>query len=132
MPENCPAFDSAGLATSSDFGVASTSTRLGAATAEAHRAARNIEIAREAAAGGPLALVKNGDRITLDVARPSLHLSVSDEELAQRRGAWTAAKLPLDSGYWRLYVDHMSRADEGVDLDFLRSKRGAFVQRDNH
>ena len=120
------------LCDSYDDVLAQVDVQVQAATAEAHRAARNIEIAREAAAGGPLALVKNGDRITLDVARPSLHLSVSDEELAQRRGAWTAAKLPLDSGYWRLYVDHMSRADEGVDLDFLRSKRGAFVQRDNH
>ena len=120
------------LCDSYDDVLAQVDVQVQAATAEAHRAARNIEIAREAAAGGPLALVKNGDRITLDVARRSLHLPVSDEELAQRRGAWTAAKLPLDSGYWRLYVDHMSRADEGVDLDFLRSKRGAFVQRDNH
>ena len=120
------------LCDSYDDVLAQVDVQVQAATAEAHRAARNIEIAREAAAGGPLALVKNGDRITLDVARPSLHLSVSDEELAQRRGAWTAAKLPLDSGYWKLYVDHMTQADEGVDLDFLRSKRGAFVQRDNH
>jgi L-arabonate dehydrase len=91
-----------------------------------------LHTAPEAAAGGPLALVKNGDQITLDVAGRRLHLHVSDEELAQRRAAWVAPKPKLDSGYWKLYVDHVTQADEGADLDFLRGKRGAFVPRDNH
>jgi len=91
-----------------------------------------LHTAPEAAAGGPLALVQNGDLITLDVAGRSLHLHVSDEELATRRALWTAPKPALDSGYWKLYIDHVTQADEGADLDFLRGKRGAFVPRDNH
>ena len=91
-----------------------------------------LHTAPEAAAGGPLALVRNGDLIELDVPKRRLHLHVSDEELAKRRAAWTAPKPPLSSGYWKLYVDHVLQADQGVDLDFLVGKRGAFVPRDNH
>jgi dihydroxy-acid dehydratase len=91
-----------------------------------------LHTAPEAAAGGPLALVKNGDLIELDVPKRKLHLHVSDEELATRRAAWTPPKPPLESGYWKLYVDHVLQADEGVDLDFLVGKRGSFVPRDNH
>jgi L-arabonate dehydrase len=91
-----------------------------------------LHTAPEAAAGGPLALVKNGDLITLDVAARKLHLHVDDAELAQRRAAWQPPKPPLDSGYWKLYIDHVTQADEGADLDFLRGKRGSFVPRDNH
>jgi L-arabonate dehydrase len=91
-----------------------------------------LHTAPEAAAGGPLALVKNGDLITLDVAGRKLHLHVSDEELAKRRADWQPPKPALDSGYWKLYIDHVLQADEGADLDFLRGKRGAFVPRDNH
>ena len=86
----------------------------------------------EAAAGGPLALVANGDLITLDVAARSLHLHVDDAELARRRALWTAPPEQLKSGYWKLYTDHVLPADEGADLDFLRGKRGAFVPKDNH
>jgi dihydroxy-acid dehydratase len=91
-----------------------------------------LHTAPEAAAGGPLALVRNGDLITLDVPARKLHLHVDDAELAARRAAWTAPQPPLASGYWKLYVDHVNQADEGVDLDFLVGKRGAFVPRDNH
>ncbi|MBE7370122.1 IlvD/Edd family dehydratase [Ramlibacter pallidus] len=91
-----------------------------------------LHTAPEAAAGGPLALVQNGDIIELDVPKRRLHLEVSDEELARRRAAWQPPKPPLASGYWKLYVDHVLQADEGVDLDFLVGKRGAFVPRDNH
>jgi dihydroxy-acid dehydratase len=91
-----------------------------------------LHTAPEAAAGGPLALVKNGDIIELDVPKRRLHLEVSDEELAKRKAAWKAPEPRLTSGYWKLYVDHVLQADEGVDLDFLVGKRGAFVPRDNH
>ena len=67
----------------------------------------------EAAAGGPLALVKNGDLIELDVPKRKLRLHVSDEELARRRAQWQPAPPPLGSGYWKLYVDHVLQADEG-------------------
>ena len=86
----------------------------------------------EAAAGGPLALVQNGDLITLDVPARKLHLHVDDAELERRRALWTAPVPQLDSGYWKLYIDHVLQADEGADLDFLRGKRGAFVPKDNH
>jgi dihydroxy-acid dehydratase len=91
-----------------------------------------LHTAPEAAAGGPLALVQNGDIIELDVPNRRLHLHVSDEELAKRMAGWKAPQPPLGSGYWKLYVDHVLQADEGVDLDFLVGKRGAFVPRDNH
>jgi dihydroxy-acid dehydratase len=91
-----------------------------------------LHSAPEAAAGGPLALVKNGDIIELDVAKRKLHLHVSEDELAKRRKAWKAPKAPMSRGYWKLYVDHVNQASEGADLDFLVGKSGADVPRDNH
>jgi L-arabonate dehydrase len=91
-----------------------------------------LHTAPEAAAGGPLAVVQNGDIIELDVPNRKLQLHISDEELAHRLSSWQAPAPPLTSGYWKLYVDHVLQADEGVDLDFLVGKRGAFVPRDNH
>src|SRR6187431_167588 len=64
-----------------------------------------LHTAPEAAAGGPLAIVQNGDIIELDVPRRRLHLEISDEEMARRLAAWKAPKPPMDSGYWKLYVD---------------------------
>jgi L-arabonate dehydrase len=86
----------------------------------------------EAAAGGPLAVVQNGDLIELNVPERKLHLHISDEELARRLALWTPPKPPMDSGYWKLYIDHVLQADEGADLDFLVGKRGSQVPRDNH
>jgi L-arabonate dehydrase len=91
-----------------------------------------LHTAPEAAAGGPLAIVRNGDLIELDVPHRKLHLCISDAELAQRLKDWTAPTPPLSSGYWKLYVDHVLQADEGCDLDFLVGKRGSFVPKDNH
>jgi L-arabonate dehydrase len=91
-----------------------------------------LHAAPEAAAGGPLALVRDGDLIELDVAKRKLHLHVAEDELAKRRAAWKPPKPPLERGYWKLYVDHVNQASEGADLDFLVGKSGAFVPRDNH
>ncbi len=91
-----------------------------------------LHTAPEAAAGGPLAVVRNGDTITLDVPKRSLHLHLSDAELTQRLSNWSAPAPAMTSGYWKLYVDHVTQADEGVDLDFLVGQRGAAVPRDNH
>jgi dihydroxy-acid dehydratase len=91
-----------------------------------------LHTAPEAAAGGTLALVRNGDLITLNVAERRLHLHVDDDELARRRAEWKPPVPRLDSGYWKLYIDHVLQADEGADLDFLRGKRGSFVPKDNH
>jgi dihydroxy-acid dehydratase len=91
-----------------------------------------LHVAPEAAAGGPLALVRDGDRIELDVARRRLHLDVSDEELARRRARWKPPEQPMKRGYWKLYVEHVNQASEGADLDFLVGRSGAAVPRDNH
>ncbi len=91
-----------------------------------------LHTAPEAAAGGPLAAVRNGDFIELDVPNRRLHLDISDEELAKRLEGWTPPVPPLQSGYWKLYIDHVLQADEGADLDFLVGRRGAFVPKDNH
>jgi L-arabonate dehydrase len=91
-----------------------------------------LHTAPEAAAGGPLAVVQNGDLIELNVPERKLHLHISDEELAKRLASWKAPNPPMDSGYWKLYIDHVLQADEGVDLDFLVGKRGSAVPRDNH
>jgi L-arabonate dehydrase len=91
-----------------------------------------LHAAPEAAAGGPLALVRNGDLIELDVAKRVLHLHVGDAELAERRKAWNPPKPPMKRGYWKLYVDHVNQASEGADLDFLVGKSGSDVPRDNH
>jgi L-arabonate dehydrase len=91
-----------------------------------------LHTAPEAAAGGPLAIVQNGDIVELNVPKRLLHLHISDEEMARRLAAWTPPKPPMDSGYWKLYIDNVNQADEGVDLGFLRGKRGSAVPRDNH
>ncbi|MBO1077937.1 IlvD/Edd family dehydratase [Roseomonas haemaphysalidis] len=92
-----------------------------------------LHVAPEAMAGGNLALVENGDTITLDVAARSLHLHVDDATLAARRAAWVKPPTPLaERGYTRMYVDHVLQADKGVDLDFLVGGSGAPVARDNH
>ena len=85
----------------------------------------------EAAAGGPLALVKSGDMITLDVSQRRLHLDVDDATLSARRAKWIAPPLP-DRGWLRLYVEHVQQADKGADLDFLVGRSGTQVARDSH
>jgi dihydroxy-acid dehydratase len=91
-----------------------------------------LHISPEAASGGALALVQNGDMIELDVGKRRLELLVSQKELEQRRSKWEAPKPPLERGYWKLYFDHVLQAHQGADLDFLVGKSGAFVPRDNH
>jgi dihydroxy-acid dehydratase len=91
-----------------------------------------LHISPEAAAGGTLALVQNGDEIELDVAQRKLQLLVSEEEISKRQARWKAPSAPLDRGYWKLYFDHVLQAHQGADLDFLVGKSGAFVPRDNH
>jgi L-arabonate dehydrase len=90
-----------------------------------------LHVAPEAAAGGPLALVKTGDIIELDVPARKLHLDVSDEELSRRRAAWRPAESPK-RGYYKLYVEHVQQADKGADLDFLVGGSGTTVTRDSH
>ncbi|MGW5381527.1 IlvD/Edd family dehydratase [Nocardia sp. NPDC003963] len=91
-----------------------------------------LHVAPEAAVGGPLALVRDGDRIELDIPGATLRLHVDTEELARRRAAFVPAGEVPASGYRRLFVDHVLQADRGVDFDFLVGKRGTAVQGDNH
>ena len=91
-----------------------------------------LHTAPEAAAGGPLAVVQNGDIIELNVPERKLHLHISDAELARRLATWQVPAPPMSSGYWKLYVDHVLQADQGADLDFLVGMRGSAVPRDNH
>ncbi|HLQ19751.1 MAG TPA: dihydroxy-acid dehydratase, partial [Tabrizicola sp.] len=86
----------------------------------------------EAARGGPLAVVRSGDFIELDVANRRLHLDISDEELKSRLAAWKPAVEPPGSGYAKLYHDHVQGADKGADMDFLVGCRGNAVARESH
>jgi dihydroxy-acid dehydratase len=91
-----------------------------------------LHVCPEAAAGGALALVENGDMIELDVEKRRLVLLVAEDVLLKRRKSWKLPPPPLERGYWKLYFDHVLQASEGADLDFLVGKSGAFVPRDNH
>ena len=91
-----------------------------------------LHVAPEAAAGGPLGLVRTGDLIELDVEKRKLHLHVSEAELEKRRAAYKPQEPHMKRGYWKLYVEHVNQASDGADLDFLVGKSGSDVPRDNH
>ncbi|WP_219703299.1 L-arabinonate dehydratase [Marinomonas lutimaris] len=86
----------------------------------------------EAAAGGPLAVIQNGDMIELDVENRRLHVDISDEEMATRLANWKSHLEPPKSGYIKLFHDHVQGADTGADFDFLKGCRGAAVPKDSH
>jgi L-arabonate dehydrase len=81
-----------------------------------------LHVAPESAVGGPLALIRTGDRIRLDVEARSLQMLGDDAELARRRAEWTPPERKDVRGYRRLYEDHVLQANEGCDLDFLRGR----------
>jgi dihydroxy-acid dehydratase len=91
-----------------------------------------LHVAPEAAVGGPLAVVRSGDIITLDVEARTLHLHVDDAELQNRLAAWSPPPRGATRGYAKLYFDHVLQADRGADFDFLVGNSGASVGRDNH
>jgi dihydroxy-acid dehydratase len=78
-----------------------------------------LHVAPESAVGGPLALIRTGDVVRLDVKNRRLEMLVSDEELAARRAKWVAPPPPSGRGWTRLYTEHVQQADRGADLDFL-------------
>ncbi|WP_329956286.1 L-arabinonate dehydratase [Catenulispora pinistramenti] len=90
-----------------------------------------LHIAPESQAGGPLALVRTGDVITLDVPARTLCLEVDDAELARRRAAWEPPAPRFERGYGALYADHITQADQGCDFDFL-ARPGANPAPDPH
>jgi len=91
-----------------------------------------LHVSPEAAVGGNLALVQNGDIIELDVPNRKLQLHVSEEELEQRRKRYHRENGKEARGYVKLYVDHVLQADQGADMDFLVGKSGSYVAKDNH
>ncbi len=86
-----------------------------------------LHVSPEAFIGGPLALVKNGDLITVDVPARRLHLEVSDAELAQRRNNWQAPAPRYERGYGWMFSRHILQADQGCDFDFLETAFGGPV-----
>ena len=91
-----------------------------------------LHICPEAAIGGPLALVRDGDFIELDVEGRRLHLEVAEDELDRRRAQWKRPELPMKGGYQQLYVEHVNQANTGADFDFLLGCRGSVVTRESH
>ncbi|EUC19717.1 UNVERIFIED_ORG: L-arabonate dehydrase [Burkholderia sp. CF145] len=91
-----------------------------------------LHVTPEAADGGPLSAVQDGDWIELDCDAGTLRIDISDEELARRLESHTPPEMPAGGGYQRLYIDHVLQADEGCDLDFLVGCRGADVPRHSH
>jgi dihydroxy-acid dehydratase len=79
-----------------------------------------LHVSPESAVGGPLACVRSGDMIEVDIEARRLHLDVTDAELARRRAAWQAPTSPVQRGFTRLYREHVTQAHEGCDFDFLQ------------
>jgi dehydratase ilvD1 len=91
-----------------------------------------LHVTPETEAGGPLAVVRNGDMIALDVAARRLTLEISDADLASRIKALPPRSNAHPRGYYKLYVDTVTQADQGADLSFLRGKSGSHVTRESH
>jgi dihydroxyacid dehydratase/phosphogluconate dehydratase len=81
-----------------------------------------LHVAPEAAVGGPLGLVQDGDIVALDASRRTLDLEVEDRELARRRAQWAPPEPPYRRGYGAMFLSHVLQADEGCDFDFLRGR----------
>ena len=86
-----------------------------------------LHIAPESHVGGPLALLRTGDMVTLDIPNRKLEMEVSEEELAERRAAWQPPVPHYERGYGQMYTAHIEQADKGCDFDFLRTDAGAPV-----
>ena len=86
-----------------------------------------LHVAPEAYVGGPLALVRTGDLIAVDVAKRSITLDVTEVELARRRAAWVPPPRPFERGYGWMFSQHILQADQGCDFDFLQTGFGAPV-----
>jgi len=86
-----------------------------------------LHIAPEAYIGGPLALVRNGDMISVDVPARRIHVDVADDELARRRKAWTPPPPRYERGYGWMFSRHIGQADDGCDFDYLTTDFGAPV-----
>jgi dihydroxyacid dehydratase/phosphogluconate dehydratase len=79
-----------------------------------------LHVAPESYVGGPLAFVKTGDMIEVDVPARKIHLDISDEEMAKRKAAWKAPAPRYERGYGAMFSEHIGQADQGCDFDFLQ------------
>jgi dihydroxyacid dehydratase/phosphogluconate dehydratase len=86
-----------------------------------------LHVAPESYVGGPLALLRTGDIVTLDIPARTLNMEVSDAELAARRAAWTPPAPRYERGYGWMFSQHIAQADQGCDFDFLQTDFGAPV-----
>jgi dihydroxy-acid dehydratase len=84
-----------------------------------------LHVSLEAYIGGPLALVRTGDMISMDVAERTISLHVSDEEPERRRAAWASPEPRFERGYGWMFTRHIKQAHEGCDFDFLETSFGA-------
>jgi dihydroxy-acid dehydratase len=91
-----------------------------------------LHVCPEAAVGGNLALVQDGDFVELDVESRRLHLDVSQDDLERRRSRWLPPANPMKGGYQQLYVERVMQANLGADLDFLTGCRGSGIPRESH
>ncbi len=86
-----------------------------------------LHVAPESYVGGPLALVRNGDMISVDIAARSIRLEISDAEMARRKSEWKAPQKRYERGYGYVFAKHILQANEGCDFDFLRTDFGAAI-----
>ena len=86
-----------------------------------------LHISPESYVGGPLALVKNGDMISVDVPARTIRLEISDDEMAARKAAWKAPEPRYERGYGWMFSKHIEQANDGCDFDFLRTDFGGPV-----
>jgi dihydroxy-acid dehydratase len=89
-------------------------------------------VAPESFVGGPLAFVKDGDIVELDVPARRLHLDVTDDALAARKAAWTPPKRRFERGFGVMHQLHVTQADKGCDFDFLEEKTATGCEPDIH
>jgi dihydroxy-acid dehydratase len=91
-----------------------------------------LHAAPESSVGGPLALIRTGDLITLDVSARTLTLEIDHDELTLRQSAWQPPEPVATRGWSKLYIDHVTQANTGADLDFLIGSSGSIVERESH
>ena len=86
-----------------------------------------LHVSPEAQVGGPLALLRTGDLISVNIPERSIHMEVSEDELTRRRAAWVQPEAPYERGFGKMFAAHVSQAHDGCDFDFLETASGAKV-----